>query len=123
MLVVSASTGVLDLDLGLEVRAEEIGEDEAQVRGRPMLIKKRRSRVEFFMLRKSASGAGEPVGRVAQPFIAHGEQTIVLIGANIFGHVLNVHWLTRSSVQRAQSPMFTKCLAVNIPKRTILQSQ
>ena len=78
------------------MRVDEVEGEEAQVRGRPMLIKKRRSRVEFFMLRKSASGAGEPVGRVAQPFIAHGEQTIVLIGANIFGHVLNVHWLTRS---------------------------
>ena len=43
-------------------------EDEAQVRGRPMLIKKRRSRVESFMLRKSASGAGEPVGRGGATF-------------------------------------------------------
>ena len=49
----------LDLDLGLlglGMRADEVEEGgEAQVRGRPMLIKKRRSRVEFFMLRKSAS--------------------------------------------------------------------
>ena len=44
-------------------------EDEAQVRGRPMLMKKRRSRVEFFMLRKSASGAGEPVGRGLRKFL------------------------------------------------------
>ena len=36
---------------------------------------------------------------VAQPFIAHEKQTIVLIGTNTFGHVLNVHWLIRSSVQ------------------------
>ena len=122
MLVVSTSKEA-GLGLDLEVRVDEVEGEEAQVRGRPMLMKKRRSRVEFFMLRKSASGAGEPVGRVAQPFIAHEEQTIVLIGANTFGHVLNVHWLTRSSVQRAQSPRFTKCLAVNIPRRTILQSQ
>ena len=77
LLVVSTSREA-GLGLSLGVRADEVEEDEveedeveevmaeedeAQVRGRPMLIKRRRSRVEFFMLRKSASGAGEPVGR------------------------------------------------------------
>ena len=31
---------------------------------------------------------------VAHPFIAHGEQVVVWIGANTFGHGLKVHWLT-----------------------------
>ena len=70
MLVVSTNKEA-GLRLGLGVRADEVEGEEAQVRGRPMLMKKRRSRVESFMLRKSASGAGEPVDRVAQIFIAH----------------------------------------------------
>ena len=57
---------------------------------------------------------------VAQPFIAHGEQTIVLIGANIFGHVLDVHWLTRSvPVQRAQYTRFASCFVVDSSRRII----
>ena len=44
-------------------------EKKQQVRGRPMLMKKRRSKVEFFMLRKSASGAGEPVDQGLRKFL------------------------------------------------------
>ena len=68
MLVVSTNKEA-GLRLGLGVRADEVEGEEAQVRGRPMLIKKRRSRVEFFMLRKSASGASEPVDRGLRKFL------------------------------------------------------